>query len=142
MGFDDSLFDGDVQEKVLDALIEEGSLTYYVEETFGPKMTTAQLVHNEKETMYNGYSLAFHMIHPIVKVFQMGCVPEWDALYEQAAWLTTRKVVLTHVLKHGAFKDDAFEESVREQIALTHTMIEQNREQIRERWMRTHYGKP
>ncbi|XRA98050.1 hypothetical protein NFJ02_04g117480 [Pycnococcus provasolii] len=76
MGFDDSLFDGDVVEKVFAALKSKGSLTYYVLDKFEPAMTKEALERCEEESVqYHGYSLAYHMILPLMKVFDLGLSP-------------------------------------------------------------------
>ena len=132
MGFDDSLYKGEVEHKVLAALTRDGSLTYYVEEEFGATMTKEQLERNEEQTLYNGYSLAFHMLRPLMEVIGIGVKLNGgevlDKPSKQWACLRAREVVLTHMLEHGdSCWSDAFIESVREQNAIAVLLLLQLR---------------
>ena len=131
MGFDDSLFDGDVVEKVLAALKSKGSLTYYVLDKFEPAMTKEALERCEGESVqYHGYSLAYHMILPLMKVFDLGTSPVGSSTNLIGdcgfARLKTRELVLTHLL--NSFEADTpsdFLVSVREQIATAKSLQEE-----------------
>lgn len=130
MGFDDSLFDGDVVEKVFAALKSKGSLTYYVLDNFEPAMTKEALERCEGESVqYHGYSLAYHMILPLMKVF--GGPADLFPNDCGFARLKTRELVLTHLL--NSFEADTpsdFLVSVREQIATAKSLQEEAREAI------------
>ena len=136
MGFDDSLFDGDVVEKVFAALKSKGSLTYYVLDKFEPAMTKEALERCEGESVqYHGYSLAYHMILPLMKVFDLGLSPVGSSTNLIGdcgfARLKTRELVLTHLL--NSFEADTpsdFLVSVREQIATAKSLQEEAREAI------------
>ena len=133
MGFDDSLFDGDVVEKVFAALTSKGSLTYYVLDNFEPAMTKEALERCEGESVqYHGYSLAYHMILPLMKVF--GGPADLFPNDCGFARLKTRELVLTHLL--NSFEADtpsepedtpghSFLVSVREQIATAKSLQEE-----------------
>jgi len=127
MGFDDSLFDADAVEKVLDMLTKAGSLSYYVHDHFKPAMTKAALERCEAESVqYHGYSLAFNMILPLMKVCGLGMTPFLtdDCGFAQ---LRTRELVLTRLLDCGDIQDAAFLASVREQIAVARALVEEIR---------------
>ena len=131
MGFDDSLFDGDVVEKVFAALKSKGSLTYYVLDKFEPAMTKEALERCEEESVqYHGYSLAYHMVLPLMKVFDLGLSPVGSSTNLIGdcgfARLKTRELVLTHLL--NSFEADTpsdFLVSVREQIATAKSLQEE-----------------
>ena len=138
MGFDDSLFDGDVVEKVFAALKSKGSLTYYVLDKFEPAMTKEALERCEEESVqYHGYSLAYHMVLPLMKVFDLGLSPVGSSTNLIGdcgfARLKTRELVLTHLL--NSFEADTPSEecnpsahflvSVREQIATAKSLQEE-----------------
>jgi len=134
MGFDDSLAINDVEEKVLGVLTDAGSLCYYVDTEM---MTKERLERDEEQVAYNGYSLTYHMIHPLMTVFRIGSSP-WEGndelaeLGKQFTRLRTREMVLTHMLDHGRKTmddpfSDAFVKSLREQIALAAALAEEVR---------------
>lgn len=133
MGFDDSLCDGQVLDKVLNALESDGSLSYYVFGNFKPAMTKEALEQCEAEDVqYHGYSVAFHMVLPVLKAFHLGVFPHTMTPFGDCGFarLRARELVLTCLLKDKSGRIEgnaAFLASVREKIATAQALQEEAR---------------
>ena len=69
MGLDDMLFDRELKDQVLELL--SGIVSYNLPEP----LTEEALTECEAHPLYHGYSLAFHMVAPIVRVCHLGLAP-------------------------------------------------------------------
>ena len=64
--------DDGLAQKVLSILSENDILSWY---TFDKNLSEALLDSFEEQPMYNGYSLAWHMLYPVYYVYEDGMTP-------------------------------------------------------------------
>lgn len=94
MGFDDSIHENDIIQKTLEST--KSVRTYYVPD----EITIEFMKESEEERLYNGYSLAFHMVYSVYFVEAMGSCPRYPSEELIKIWKKkVRKMVLLAVLE-------------------------------------------
>ena len=76
MGLDDTIFDSELDQKILDLFLEHKVLEWHSESAMTAARTDAATLDQwETEVHYTGYSVVFHSIYPVALAKVMGFSP-------------------------------------------------------------------
>jgi len=105
MGFDDIIYETELEDKILSNFKENPNLlTKYINNPTDEKLTSW-----ENEKCYCGYSLAYNILYSIRFTLTQGCHPKSikNTKYEKWCRLKTRETILEMIVE--ALKDDPME---------------------------------